>query len=102
LERERECLVFTEDWDQDSFPGRKTHPANDLNISLLSNAFYLADTKGIPLAMQMTLAHERGAMVSLLDFYCDAIQAGWSHEKAASKINEACLEVFGKVPKGVF
>lgn len=75
--------------------------ARPSDILLITDAFYMYDTLGFPLEVQMELAQERGALISLLDFYTDALAAGWAPEKALRVIDEACLNVFGKVPRGL-
>jgi hypothetical protein len=73
-----------------------------VTIRLISSGFYLYDTLGLGLAEQMEAAHQRGCMISLLDFILDAVAAGWTAKKARRVVEEACLDVFGKIPKGVF
>ena len=58
------------------------------------------DTHRLPLSIQMEVAHANGALVSTLNFYLDALEAGWSHDKAVRVIDNAFFEVFGSLPRG--
>jgi alanyl-tRNA synthetase len=61
-------------------------------MKLVTNAFKLADTHGVPLPMTLAAAAARGAAVSMPHFYRDALLAGWKSSRALAKIEEALLD----------
>lgn len=60
---------------------------------LLTTAFKLMDTNGTPLSIQLILAQERGATISLPHYYRDALLAGWKPTTAIARIREALSDV---------
>lgn len=59
---------------------------------LVTNAFILMDTHGIPLSIIIIGARKRGGGVSIPHFFRDALRAGWKSTTALSRINEAMLD----------
>ena len=58
-------------------------------ISAYSNAFKMVDTYGLPLDMVIKRVSDRGLACDLQKFIQDALNAGWTQEKAVSVCNEA-------------
>lgn len=75
--------------------------ADARRIPLIRNAFYLYDTKGLPL--EVMIEHTRltaaingdGISVGLPNFVVDAVKAGWTFEKAILVVREALVDVDG-------
>lgn len=61
-------------------------------MKLLTNAFKLMDTHGIPLTLQIGVVKSRGQAISIPHFYRDALAAGWKSETALARIREAMLD----------
>lgn len=59
---------------------------------LLTRCFFLSDTHGLPLSVQVAVARERGWKISLPHFYHDALAAGWTSERALVRIEEALID----------
>jgi alanyl-tRNA synthetase len=58
-------------------------------------AFGLSDSHGLPLAMQMDYVESKGMRVALDVFVRDAVNAGWSFEKAIRVCEAALIEKHG-------
>lgn len=61
-------------------------------MRLLTSAFFLSDTHGLPLALILDHARRSGYAASIPHFYRDALAVGWKPAKALSKIEEALLD----------
>lgn len=53
---------------------------------VLAGAFQLADTHGFPLDLACIHAHEIDAVLSVPHFWASAIEAGWTEERAAQRL----------------
>lgn len=63
---------------------------------ILGGAFFMSDTMGYPLGMQIIHAHELGAVVSIPAFVADAVSAGWLRERAIREVREE-LRMIGRL-----
>lgn len=61
-------------------------------MNLLTNAFFLMDTHGVPLAVQLGIARTRGVALSIPHYYRDALAAGWAPDTARARVKEAMLD----------
>lgn len=59
---------------------------------IFCDAFYVSDTQGVPLAVQIAAAREKGGGISVPHFYTDAVRAGWKPEKALAVSREALID----------
>ena len=69
---------------------------------MFKDAFKYVDTHGLPLSLVMTETNKRGIPTDLRQFIKDAVNAGWSHEKAIATANEAVNVLRGTHCKFVF
>ena len=58
---------------------------------MFTKAFWLMDTHGMPLPLQIAYAKERGLQISLPHFFDAARAAGWTIERALLRIEEALV-----------
>lgn len=65
---------------------------NGCGHPIIYNAFYLSDTHGLPLSVILETARQRGAVVSIPAYYCDALAARWSSKTALARIEEALID----------
>ena len=56
---------------------------------VLSGAFQLADTHGVPLWFSLLQAQERGAVISIADYFKSAVDAGRQAGKVLTEIRHA-------------
>jgi hypothetical protein len=61
-------------------------------LYIVTNSFFLVDSQGLPLSIQLEWAKSKGVAVSLPHFYRDALKAGWKPKKALTKIEEALVD----------
>lgn len=64
-------------------------------IPAVHEGFFMYDTHGLPLWVQMDYCLSRGCTVALDSFVMDALSAGWSFEKACAPVREALEMNFG-------
>ena len=64
---------------------------------VVRDSFYLHDTHGFPLGMQIAEGIERGVITSLVDFCRDAKKGTWKDKKIRGVIREALW--FNGVPE---
>ena len=69
------------------------------SCKLVRDGFKLHDTYGFPLILQLHQCEIQRVIVSLPDFYVDAVKAGWKDTKIRSTIREAVMDAKGR--KGV-
>jgi len=62
---------------------------------VVSGAFALVDTHGIPLELVLERFEEAGLMPDWLAFYDDAVAAGWKPSGVVTKLTEAVGDVHG-------
>jgi len=62
----------------------------------ISGVFKLQDTYGIPLPITLTVLAQRGLVVSWVDYWDDAMRAGWSEERARICAETALVDVYGR------
>ncbi len=53
---------------------------------IMGGAFFMHDTVGLPLGMQILEAKKAGVTISLPEFVADAFKAGWNDETIAKTI----------------
>jgi hypothetical protein len=64
-----------------------------------TTAFKLVDTHGIPLAILLFVAHERGLRIDWFNFIGMAMFRGWNVRSLRSKVLEALTETYGPNPE---
>ena len=64
--------------------------------AIMGGAFFMSDTVGVPLGMQIVEAEELGAIVSIPQFVDDAVAAGWPRSRAIREVR-AELRMIGRI-----
>lgn len=59
---------------------------------LITAAFHLVDTIGLPLSVVVAESTRRGFAISIPHFYRDAVAAGWNEDTAITRIEEALAD----------
>lgn len=65
------------------------------NKRIVSGLFPLFDTHGLPLSIIWQCCIENNFVPSWIDFYFEAIEAGWSHKTILLRLNESIADVYG-------
>lgn len=63
---------------------------------VITGIFYLVDTEGIPLDIVLERLKKDSYTPNMLDFFDEAIAAGWSPKRAYSSILTELTEVYGE------
>ena len=63
----------------------------------MAGMFVLVDTHGLPLPMAVDILNTKGYMPDWLDFYKQAVLAGWNPTGIVSKLGDAVSDVYGPV-----
>ena len=56
---------------------------------MMSGAFFLTDSKGLPLEVLGSYCVEQGIWFNSAEFFLDAMMAGWSPDTALAQLREA-------------
>lgn len=63
---------------------------------VVKGIFKLFDTTGMPLFMVFESCEQNNWLPSWIDFYNEAVEAGWTHKTIVNRLSESLSDTYGK------